>query len=45
MFQEHLKYQNYLKILNKFNAFIALGCIIKGETDHYYFISQAVTKE
>ncbi len=29
--------------LNKFNAFIALGCIIKGETDHYYFISQAVT--
>ena len=31
------------KNLNKFNAFVALGCIIKGETDHYYFISQAVT--
>ena len=29
--------------INKFNAFIALGCIIKGETDHYYFISQAIT--
>ena len=22
------------KNINKFNAFIALGCIIKGETDH-----------
>ena len=32
------------KNINKFNAFIALGCIIKGETDHYYFITQAVTK-
>ena len=31
------------KNINKFNAFIALGCIIKGETDHYHFISQAVT--
>ena len=29
--------------INKFNAFIALGCIIKGKTDHYYFISNAVT--
>ena len=29
--------------LKKFDAFIALGCIIKGETDHYYFISQSVT--
>ena len=29
--------------INKFNAFLALGCVIKGETDHYYFISQAVT--
>ena len=29
--------------INKFNAFIALGCVIKGETDHYHFISQAVT--
>ena len=31
------------KNINKFNAFIALGCVIKGETDHYYFISNAVT--
>tara|TARA_B100000131_G_scaffold298048_1_gene317319 strand:- start:590 stop:994 length:405 start_codon:yes stop_codon:yes gene_type:complete len=29
--------------INKFSAFIALGCIIKGKTDHYYFISNAVT--
>ncbi len=29
--------------INKYNAFIALGCIIKGQTDHYFFISQAVT--
>ena len=32
------------KNINKFNAFVALGCIIKGQTDHYYFISEAVTK-
>ena len=31
------------KNINKFNAFIALGCVIKGETDHYYFLSNAVT--
>ena len=31
------------KNINKFKAFIALGCVIKGETDHYYFISNAVT--
>ena len=31
------------KNINKFNAFIALGCVIKGQTDHYYFISNAVT--
>ena len=29
--------------IKKFDAFIALGCIIKGKTDHYYYISQAVT--
>tara|TARA_B100001121_G_scaffold310519_1_gene342154 strand:+ start:2067 stop:2477 length:411 start_codon:yes stop_codon:yes gene_type:complete len=29
--------------IKKFDAFIALGCVIKGETDHYNFISQAVT--
>ncbi len=31
------------KNIKKFDAFIALGCIIKGETDHYYFISNAVS--
>ena len=28
---------------NNLNCIIALGCIIKGETDHYHYISQAVT--
>tara|TARA_B100000989_G_scaffold59706_1_gene40820 strand:+ start:1166 stop:1579 length:414 start_codon:yes stop_codon:yes gene_type:complete len=27
----------------KYDAVIALGCIIKGKTDHYEFISQAIT--
>lgn len=26
----------------KYKAIIALGCIIKGETDHYHYISDAV---
>ena len=29
--------------LNKFDAFIALGCVIKGQTPHFDFISQAST--
>ena len=29
--------------IKKFNAFIALGCVIKGETPHFDFISQATT--
>ena len=29
--------------LKKFDAFIALGCVIKGETPHFDFISQAAT--
>ena len=31
------------KNLNKFNGFIALGCIIKGQTPHFDFISKATT--
>ena len=29
--------------LKKFDAFIALGCVIKGQTPHFDFISQATT--
>ena len=29
--------------MKKFDAFIALGCVIKGETPHFDFISQATT--
>ena len=31
------------KNLRKFDAFIALGCVIKGQTPHFDFISQAST--
>ena len=31
------------KNLNKFDAFVALGCVIKGQTPHFDFISQAST--
>ena len=27
--------------INKYDAFLALGCVIKGETPHFDFISQA----
>ena len=30
--------------INKFDAFIALGCVIKGKTPHFDLISQAVIK-
>ena len=29
--------------ITKYKAFIALGCIIKGETQHYEFLSSTVT--
>ena len=31
------------KYLKKFDAFIALGCVIKGKTPHFEFISQSST--
>ena len=31
------------KNIKKFDAFFALGCVIKGETPHFDFISQAAT--
>jgi len=30
------------KYINKYDAFIALGCVIKGKTPHFQFISEAV---
>ena len=32
------------KNIKKFDAFIALGCVIKGQTPHFDFISQASTQ-
>ena len=32
-----------LATISKYQAIITLGCIIKGETDHYHYISQSVT--
>ena len=31
------------KNIKKFDGFLALGCVIKGETPHFDFISQAST--
>ena len=31
------------KNLKKYDAFLALGCVIKGQTPHFNFISQAIT--
>ncbi len=31
------------KNIKKFNGFIALGCVIKGQTPHFDFISKATT--
>ena len=31
------------KNINKYNGFIALGCVIKGQTPHFDFISKATT--
>ena len=30
------------KIINKYDAFVALGCVIKGETPHFDLITKAV---
>jgi len=32
------------KNIKKFDAFIALGCVIKGQTPHFNFISKAATE-
>ena len=32
------------KNIRKYNGFIALGCVIKGETPHFDFISSATTQ-
>ena len=32
------------KNIKKFNGFIALGCVIKGKTPHFNFISKATTE-
>ena len=29
---------------NKYDAVVAIGCIIKGKTDHYEFIANSITK-
>lgn len=31
------------KVINNYDAFVALGCVIKGETPHFDFISQSAT--
>ena len=33
------------KNISEYDGFIALGCIIKGETPHFDFISQSITNE
>ena len=40
VFEIHVTISKHLK---KFDAFIALGCVIKGQTPHFDFISQSST--
>ena len=31
-------------LINKYDAFIALGCVIKGKTSHYHYLCSSVIK-
>tara|TARA_X000001036_G_C20649886_1_gene794519 strand:+ start:698 stop:1117 length:420 start_codon:yes stop_codon:yes gene_type:complete len=42
-FEIPFKVNKILQSKKKYDAIITLGAIIKGETDHYHFISEAVT--
>ena len=39
-----LIYGSKVLLKKKFDAIIAIGCVIKGETDHYNFICSSVSK-